>query len=240
MSYKYKRVLLKLSGEALKGDRDSGICPKTLLSLAKQIAEIKKHGDIELGLVVGGGNIFRGVSGSINGMDRSTADFIGMLATIMNALALCDALEKNGVPTRVMSAITVSELCEPYIKRRAIRHFEKGRVVIFTAGTGNPFFTTDTAACLRAMETGCEIILKATKVDGVYDSDPTTNKNAKFYDKLNYIECLSKRLKVMDATAISLCMDNNLPIIVFNLNSEGNIKKVLMGETVGTYVGGGK
>jgi len=238
-SYKYKRVLLKLSGEALKGQRESGICPKTLLNLAQEIA-ILKQSSIELGIVVGGGNIFRGVSGSVNGMDRSTADYIGMLATIMNSIAIQDALEKKGVPTRVMSAITVSELCEPYIKRRAIRHFEKGRVVIFSAGTGNPFFTTDTAACLRAVETNSEVILKATKVDGVYDSDPLINKDAKFYNKLSYIECLNKRLKVMDATAISLCMDNNLPIIVFNLTKEGNIKKVLEGQDIGTTVGGTK
>jgi len=236
-SYKYTRVLLKLSGEALKGDRDSGICPKTLIKLADEIAVVKQK-DIELGLVVGGGNIFRGVSGSVNGMDRSTADYIGMLATIMNSIALQDALEKKGIPTRVMSAITVSELCEPYIKRRATRHFEKGRVVIFSAGTGNPFFTTDTAACLRAIETNSQVILKATKVDGVYDSDPKNNPDAKFYSKLKYIECLNKRLKVMDATAISLCMDNNLPIIVFNLLKDGNIKKVLEGENIGTIVGG--
>lgn len=236
-AYQYKRLLLKISGEALKGSRDSGICPKTLKNLAEQIAEVKQS-KIDLALVVGGGNIFRGVSGSLNGMDRATADYIGMLATIMNAIALQDALEQCGVQTRVMSAITVSELCEPYIRRRAIRHLEKGRVVIFTGGTGNPYFTTDTAACLRAMETGCEVILKATKVDGVYDCDPQTNREAVLYKKLTYIDCLNKRLKVMDATAISLCMDNNLPIIVFNLNVEGNIKRVLHGEHVGTHVGG--
>lgn len=235
--YKYKRVLLKISGEALKGNRESGICPQTLKNLAEQIAEVKKN-KVDLGLVVGGGNIFRGVSGSLNGMDRATADYIGMLATIMNAIALQDALEQCGVQTRVMSAINVSELCEPYIRRRSIRHFEKGRVVIFTAGTGNPYFTTDTAACLRAMEVGCEIILKGTKVNGVYDSDPEKNKDAVFYQKLSYIDCLNKRLKVMDSTAISLCMDNNLPIVVFNLNVEGNIKRVLEGEPIGTQVGG--
>lgn len=237
MGSKYKRVLLKISGEALKGEREYGICPKTISSIASQILDIKNMG-VELSLVVGGGNIFRGLKGINDGMDRSNADYIGMLATIMNALALQDALEAKGINTRVLSAIEIRSLSEFYIRRRAIRHLEKNRVVIFAAGTGNPYFTTDTAACLRAIETNSEIIIKATNVDGVYDVDPKTSATAKMYDKLTYIEVLNKNLKVMDATAISLCMDNKLPIIVFNLNKEGNIKKVIMGEKIGTRVGG--
>jgi uridylate kinase len=187
-------------------------------------------------LVIGGGNIFRGIAGATRGMDRSNADYMGMLATIMNAIAMQDALEKINVHTRILSAIEVKEVCESYIRRRAIRHLEKGRVVIFAGGTGNPYFTTDTAACLRAMEADCEVILKATNVDGVYDSDPRKNKEAKFFDKLTYLEVLNQGLKVMDATAVSLCMDNGLPMIVFNLKKEGNIKKVIMGEKIGTMV----
>ncbi|HOW16544.1 MAG TPA: UMP kinase, partial [bacterium] len=191
---------------------------------------------IEICLVIGGGNIFRGIAGATKGMDRSNADYMGMLATIMNAIAMQDALENIGVHTRILSAIEVKEVCESYIRRRAIRHLEKGRVVIFAGGTGNPYFTTDTAACLRAMEADCEVILKATNVDGVYDSDPRKNKQAKFFDKLTYLEVLNQGLKVMDATAVSLCMDNGLPMIVFNLKKEGNIKKVIMGEKIGTMV----
>jgi uridylate kinase len=234
---KYKRVLLKLSGEALKGKNDGGICPETINNIAKQIAEVKEMG-IDLSLVIGGGNIFRGIAGATKGMDRTNADYMGMLATIMNAIAMQDALENMGVHTRVLSAIEVKEICEPYIRRRAIRHIEKGRVVIFAGGTGNPYFTTDTAACLRAMETGCEVILKATNVDGVYDKDPKKSSDAKFFEHLTYLDVLKNKLKVMDATAISLCMDNNLPIIVFNLNKEGNIKRVVAGEKIGTTVGG--
>jgi uridylate kinase len=234
---KYKRVLLKLSGEALKGKNEGGIDPDTINNIAKQIADVKELG-IDLSLVIGGGNIFRGIAGATKGMDRSNADYMGMLATIMNAIAMQDALENMGIHTRVLSAIEVKEICEPYIRRRAVRHLEKGRVVIFAGGTGNPYFTTDTAACLRAMETGSEVILKATNVDGVYDKDPKKHSDAKFFDKLSYIDVLKSQLKVMDATAVSLCMDNNLPIIVFNLNKEGNIKRVVTGEKIGTTVGG--
>jgi len=234
---KYKRVLLKLSGEALKGKNESGICPETITNIARQVAEVKELG-VDLSLVIGGGNIFRGIAMATKGMDRSNADYMGMLATIMNAIAMQDALENMGVQTRVLSAIEVREICEPYIRRRAIRHLEKGRVVIFAGGTGNPYFTTDTAACLRAMETGSEIILKATNVDGVYDKDPRKNSDAKLFSSLSYIDVLKGQLKVMDATAVSLCMDNNLPIIVFNLTKDGNIKRVVTGEKVGTTVGG--
>ncbi len=232
---KYKRVLLKLSGEALKGDSEYGICPEIIKNIAKQIAEVKSTG-VEMCLVIGGGNIFRGVAGATKGMDRSNADYMGMLATIMNAIAMQDALEKIEIHTRILSAIEVKEVCESYIRRRAVRHLEKGRVVIFAGGTGNPYFTTDTAACLRAMEADCEVILKATNVDGVYDSDPKKNKDAKFFEKLTYLDILNQGLKVMDATAVSLCMDNKLPMIVFNLKKEGNIKRVIMGEKVGTMV----
>ena len=232
---KYKRVLLKLSGEALKGDSEYGICPEIIKNIAKQIAEVKSTG-VEMCLVIGGGNIFRGVAGATKGMDRSNADYMGMLATIMNAIAMQDALEKIDIHTRILSAIEVKEVCESYIRRRAVRHLEKGRVVIFAGGTGNPYFTTDTAACLRAMEADCEVILKATNVDGVYDSDPKKNKDAKFFERLTYLDILNQGLKVMDATAVSLCMDNKLPMIVFNLKKEGNIKRVIMGEKVGTMV----
>ncbi len=235
VDFLYQRILLKLSGEALINSQGYGIDPKVMQSIAEQIAELRDDG-IEIAIVMGGGNIFRGVAGSHKGMDRATADYIGMLATVMNALALQDALEKKGAFTRVQTAIEMREVAEPYIRRRAIRHLEKGRVVIFAAGTGNPYFSTDTAAALRALEINAEAILKATKVDGVYDSDPKVNPKAKKFSELRYIEVLNKGLKVMDATSISLCMDNNLPIIVFNLSEKGNIKRVLMGEKIGTIV----
>lgn len=231
----FKRVVLKISGEALQGALDYGIDYKVLTSIARQIKDVKKLG-VEIAIVIGGGNIFRGVAGSTKGMDRANADYMGMLATVINALALQDALEKSGVFTRVLSAIQMQELAEPYIRRRAIRHLEKGRAVIFAGGTGNPYFTTDTTAALRAIEIGAEVIMKATKVDGVYSSDPVKNKHARKYDTLHYIDVLKKGLKVMDTTATSLCMDNKLPIIVFNLKKEGNIKKVIMGEKIGTTV----
>jgi uridylate kinase len=233
--YLYKRVLLKLSGEALMDSQGYGIDPKVMHSIANQIAELQKD-KIEIAVVMGGGNIFRGLAGSREGMDRATADYIGMLATVMNSLALQDALEKQGAFTRVQTAIEMREVAEPYIIRRAVRHLEKGRVVIFAAGTGNPYFSTDTAASLRALEINAEAILKATKVDGVYDSDPKINPDAKKFSELRYIDVLSKELKVMDATSISLCMDNGLPIIVFNLAQNGNIKRVLKGEKIGTIV----
>ncbi len=233
----FKRVVLKLSGEALQGRLGYGIDYDTTASIARQIKEVKKLG-VEIAIVIGGGNIFRGHSGSIKGIDRASADYMGMLATVINGLALQDALEKNGVFTRVQTAIAMQQLAEPYIRRRAIRHLEKGRAVIFVGGTGNPYFTTDTTAALRAIEIGAEVILKATKVDGVYSSDPLKNKHAKKYDTLRYIDVLKKGLKVMDATATSLCMDNKLPIIVFNLLKEGNIKRVILGEHIGTIVKG--
>lgn len=233
----FKRIVLKLSGEALQGRLGYGIDYDVLASIAKQIKEIKKLG-VDVVIVIGGGNIFRGVSGAGRGIDRVSADYMGMLATVINGLALQGALEHAGVFTRVQTAINMEELAEPYIRRRAIRHLEKGRVVIFVAGTGNPYFTTDTTAALRAIEIDAEVILKATKVDGVYSSDPNKNKNARKYDTLRYIDVLKKGLKVMDATATSLCMDNKLPIIVFNLTKEGNIKKVVMGEKIGTIVKG--
>lgn len=235
---KYKRVLLKLSGEALLDKKGYGIDTKTLDEISSQIKDIHKDG-IEVAIVVGGGNIFRGIAASAEGMERSTADYIGMLATVMNALALQDALEKNGIYTRVQSAISMHDIAEPYIRRRAIRHLEKGRIVIFAAGTGNPYFSTDTAAALRALEIGAEAILKATKVDGVFDSDPKTNPDAKMFDELTYIEVLQKGLKVMDATATSLSMDNNKPIIVFNISGRDNIKKAVSGHKIGTIVQGG-
>jgi uridylate kinase len=231
----FKRIVLKLSGEALQGNLGYGIDYNVLISIARQIKEVKSLG-VEMAIVIGGGNIFRGIAGSTKGMDRASADYMGMLATVLNALALQDALEKNGVFTRVQSAIEMEALAEPYIRRRAIRHLEKGRVVIFAGGTGNPYFTTDTTAALRAIEIGAEVILKATKVDGVYSSDPVKNKNAKRYDKLRYIDVLKRGLKVMDATATSLCMDNELPIIVFSMKKAGNIKRVIMGEKIGTTV----
>ena len=236
--YHFKRVLLKLSGEALIGDVGHGIDPKVLDSLAEQIKSVLAN-RIEIAIVVGGGNIFRGLAASAKGMDRAQADYMGMLATVMNALALQDALERSDVYTRVMSAIEMQSVAEPYIRRRAIRHLEKGRVVIFAAGTGNPYFTTDTTAALRALEIGADCIMKATKVDGVYDADPVTHPDAVRFDELPYIEVLSRGLAVMDNTAISLCMDNNLPIIVFNMDKPGNIARALNGERVGTIVRGG-
>jgi len=237
--YRFRRVLLKLSGEALMGDAGYGIDPLVLDSLSRQIRTVNQAG-VEVAIVVGGGNIFRGLAAASKGMDRAQADFMGMLATVMNALALQDSLERHEVFTRVMSAIEMQAVAEPYIRRRAIRHIEKGRVVIFAAGTGNPYFTTDTTAALRALEIDAECIMKATKVDGVYDSDPATNPDAVKFDELPYIEVLSRGLKVMDNTAISLSMDNNLPILVFNMETDGNIERALMGEPVGTIVRGDK
>lgn len=231
----FKRVVLKLSGEALQGSQKYGIDPQVVISIAEQVREVKALG-VELAIVIGGGNIFRGVKAASHGMDRATADYMGMLATVINAMALQDAMEKKGIHTRVLTAIEMKELAEPYIRRRAIRHLEKGRAVIFAGGTGNPYFTTDTTAALRAIEIGADVILKATKVDGVYSSDPELDKNAKLYRSLDYLQVLSKDLKVMDATAISLCKDNELPIIVFNLNKKGNIKKVILGQNIGTKV----
>ena len=233
----YKRILLKLSGEALVGDGEYGISPNIINYIAEEVKEIRDLG-VDVAIVIGGGNIFRGVAASSKGMDRASADYMGMLATVINALALQDALEKHGVHTRVQSAIEMQEVAEPYIRRKATRHLEKGRVVIFGAGTGNPYFTTDTAAALRAMEMGAEIILKATKVDGIYDADPMVVKDAVKFNELTYIDVLKKNLKVMDSTAISLCMDNQLPIVVFNLSDKGNIKRVVTGEAVGTVVRG--
>ncbi len=234
---KYSRILLKISGEVLTGEKEYGIDPKVIQQIAEEIKEVKRMG-AEMAIVIGGGNIFRGVAASSKGMDRVSADYMGMLATVLNALALQDALEKIGVQTRVQTAIEMRELAEPYIRRKAIRHLEKGRVVIFAAGTGNPYFTTDTTASLRAMEIGAHAILKGTKVDGVYDSDPLRNPKAKKFEELTYLEVLKKQLKVMDATAISLCMDHQIPIIVFNLRRKGNIKRVVLGEKVGTRVKG--
>jgi len=233
---KYKRVVLKLSGEALAGDKGYGIEHSVISAIARQVVEIERLG-VQIAIVVGGGNIWRGVSGSARGMDRATADYMGMLATVINALALQDALESEGMQTRVMSAIEMKEVCEPYIRRRAIRHLEKGLVVIFAAGTGNPYFSTDTTAALRSAEIEAEVILMAKKVDGVYDSDPVSNPEAVKFDNLDYIDVLNKGLAVMDSTAASLCMDNKIPIIVFNLTEEGNILKAVMGENIGTYVG---
>ncbi|MGD0812992.1 MAG: UMP kinase [Verrucomicrobiota bacterium] len=232
---KYHRVLLKLSGEALGGEGGAGICPTFLQAMARQIAEVREMG-VQVVVVVGGGNIFRGASGAGQGVERATGDYMGMLGTVINALALQDALEKLGVATRVQSAIAMSQVAEPFIRRRAVRHLEKDRVVIFGGGTGNPYFTTDTAAALRANEIGAEVILKATKVDGIYDSDPKTNPKARRYDQISYAEALGKRLKVMDSTAFSLCMDNKMPIIVFDLFKVHNLKRVVLGERVGTLV----
>jgi len=232
-----RRVLLKISGEALVGGEGYGISPDVLGQIAEEIADTVKKTGVELALVVGGGNIFRGVSSSARGMDRASADYMGMLATVMNAMALQTAIEARGVPTRVQSAIEMHELAEPYIRRRAVRHLEKGRVVIFAAGTGNPYFTTDTAAALRAMEIGAEILLKATRVDGVYDKDPRKHTDAVKYDKVSYLECIQKDLKVMDMTAFALCADNRLPIMVFNLGRPGNIQRAVRGEAVGTIIG---
>jgi len=233
----YKRIMLKLSGEALMGDQQYGIDLAVLDKIASEVKEIYGLG-IEIAIVIGGGNIFRGLAASAQGMERASADYMGMLATVLNALALQNALENRGVVTRVQSAIEMRELAEPYIRRKAVRHLEKKRVVIFAAGTGNPYFTTDTAAALRAMEIGAEVIMKATKVDGVYSADPMKDPKATKYDRLTYIEVLQKDLRVMDATAISLCMDNNLPIIVFDLNTAGNINRIVRGESVGTLVAG--
>jgi uridylate kinase len=234
----YKRIVLKLSGEALQGAKSHGIDHSVLASISRQIKEVRDLG-VDVAVVLGAGNIFRGQENTASrglDMDRSVADYMGMLATIINGLALQDVLEKTGVPTRVMTAIDMERIAEPYIRRRAVRHLEKGRVVIFVAGTGNPYFTTDTAASLRAKEINADVILKATKVDGVYTADPVKVKNARKFEKLKYIDVLKKGLKVMDATAISLCMDNNLPIVVFNLTKVGNIKRVVMGEKIGTVV----
>jgi uridylate kinase len=228
-------VLLKLSGEALTAENGYGIDPEVLHRIATEIKEVNEVG-CELAIVIGGGNIFRGLAGSAHGMERASADYMGMLATVINALALQDALERTGVITRVLSAITMQQIAEPYIRRRATRHLEKGRVVIFAAGTGNPFFTTDTAASLRAVEIAAQVILKATNVDGIYDADPKQCATAKRFHELSYIDFLSRHLKVMDSTAISLCMDNGLPVIVFDLNTHGNIKRVVAGEAIGTIV----
>jgi uridylate kinase len=233
---RFKRILLKLSGEALMGEGRYGISPKTLAAIAQDVKDVVDMG-VEVALTIGGGNIFRGVSGATEGMDRSSADYMGMLATVINAMALQDAFEKIGVHTRIQSAIEMHQVAEPYIRRRAIRHLEKGRVVIFAAGTGNPYFTTDTAASLRAMEVHADVLLKATKVDGVYTDDPKKNPAAIKFRTLSYIDVLKKNLKVMDSTAISLCMDNELPIVVFDLTARGNIRRVVAGEDIGTTVG---
>ncbi|MBM3875853.1 MAG: UMP kinase [Verrucomicrobia bacterium] len=232
---KFKRVLLKLSGEAIGGEAGSGICPEVVRDMAKQIAEIRALG-VQLVIVVGGGNIYRGIQGEERGIDRATGDYMGMLATVINALALQDALEKAGVATRVQTAIAMAQIAETFIRRRAVRHLEKGRVVIFAGGTGNPFFSTDTAAALRANEIGAEVILKATKVDGIYDSDPKKNPRAKKFAEIKYLDALQRQLKVMDSTAFSLCMDNKTPIIVFDLFKPHNIRRVILGEKVGTLV----
>jgi uridylate kinase len=232
---RFKRILLKLSGEALMGSAGFGIDPATLEGISSEVAEVRALG-VEVAVVIGGGNIFRGLAASAHGMDRASADYMGMLATVMNSLALQDALERTGVNTRVLSAIEMQELCEPYIRRRAMRHLEKGRVVIFAAGTGNPYFTTDTAASLRAMEIHADVLLKATKVDGVYDRDPKKFPEAKRFHRLTYLEVLQRNLQVMDSTAISLCRDNKLAIVVFDLRVRGNIRRVVSGESIGTLV----
>jgi uridylate kinase len=231
----YKRILLKLSGEALAGNQGTGINTAVLKQIAQDIKAAHATG-VEIGLVIGGGNIFRGIAASAQGMDRASSDYMGMLATCINSLALQDALEKEDVPTRVQSAIVMDEIAEPYIRRRAVRHLEKGRIVIFAAGTGNPYFTTDTAASLRAMEINAEVLMKATKVDGIYDKDPAKHADAIKYDKISYIDVLKQGLQVMDSTAISLCMDNKLPIMTFDLAKTGNILKAVQGESIGTLV----
>ncbi len=236
MGTTYQRVLLKLSGEALMGDLGYGIDPKIVQDIAQEVLEVVATG-VQVAIVVGGGNIFRGVKASAKGMDRATADYMGMIATVMNAMALQDALEQKGVQTRVQTAIAMQEVAEPYIRRRAIRHLEKGRVVVFGAGSGNPFFTTDTAAALRAAEIDANVIFKATKVDGVYDSDPNVNPDAKRFESLTFSHVLNQDLRVMDSTAIAMCRENDIPIIVFNLFERGNIQKVVAGEKIGTYVG---
>jgi uridylate kinase len=237
MGMAYQRILLKLSGEALMGDLGYGIDPTIVQDIAQEVAAVVASG-VQVAIVVGGGNIFRGMKASTQGMDRATADYVGMIATVMNAITLQDALEQKGVPTRVQTAIAMQEVAEPYIRRRAIRHLEKGRVVIFGAGSGNPFFTTDTAAALRAAEIDANVIFKATKVDGVYDSDPKVNPDAKRYQSLTFSHVLNQDLRVMDSTAIAMCRENNIPIIVFNLFETGNIQKVVSGESIGTIVGG--
>ena len=232
----FKRILLKLSGEALLGKQSTGVDPDVANYIAEEIkslADLK----IQIGIVIGGGNIFRGIEASAKGMDRTTADYMGMLATVINSLALQSALEMRGLPTRVQSSIEMREIAEPFIQRKAVRHLEKGRIVIFAGGTGNPYFSTDTAASLRAMEIHADVIMKATKVDGVYNADPVKNKSAVMFKKINYIDVLTKNLKVMDSTAITLCRDNSLPIIVFNLQKKGNIRSVVCGKKIGTYVG---
>ena len=234
---KYQRILLKLSGEALGGDQSFGICPKTVANIAKQIGELRDLG-VQVVVVVGGGNIFRGLQGEEAGIDRATGDYMGMLATIINSLALQNSLEHHGVETRVQTAIEMSEVAEPFIRRRAVRHLEKGRVVIFGGGTGNPYFSTDTAAALRANEIAAEVILKATKVDGIYDKDPEKNPTAKRFREISYLDCLQKQLRVMDSTAFSLCLDNSMPIIVFDLFKPHNIRNVVLGKKIGTLVSG--
>jgi len=234
----YRRIVLKLSGEALAGSQGYGIDPLVLDRIATEVRDVSQLG-VQIAIVIGGGNIFRGVAASTGGMERATADYMGMLATVINALALQDAIEKAGVQTRVLSAIEMRAVAEPYIRRRSIRHLEKGRVVIFAAGTGNPFFTTDTAGALRAVEIGADLFMKATKVDGVYSADPKVDANAKRLERVTYIEALNRGLQVMDATAISLCMDNKLPIIVFDLTRSGNIQRIVLGETVGSIVSSG-
>ncbi len=236
---KYRRVLLKLSGEALQGSGSFGINPDVLEYISKEIKELHLLG-VQTAIVIGGGNIFRGVPNSSSGMDRSTADYMGMLATVINALALQDSLEKEGLSTRVQTALEIKQVAEPFIKRKAIRHLEKGRIVIFASGTGNPFFTTDTAATLRALQLGSDVIIKATKVDGIYDKDPVKNDDARKFDKLTYMEILKKGLRIMDATSISLCMEGNIPIVVFDLSEKGNMEKIVRGEKVGTIVRSGK
>ena len=233
----FKRVLLKLSGEALGGGQSYGIDPEVVDRLAREMVEVRALG-VELALVIGGGNIFRGLQGAAKGMDRATGDYMGMMATVLNSLALQDALERYGASTRVMTAITMQQVAEPYIRRRAMRHLEKGRITIFAAGTGNPYFSTDTAASLRAMEIGAEVLIKGTKVDGVYDKDPVTNSDAVRFSEVSYLEVLQRDLKVMDSTAISLCRDNTLPIIVFDFTEPGNTLRVICGEPIGTRVGG--
>jgi uridylate kinase len=237
MGVTYQRVVLKLSGEALMGELQYGIDPDIVQNIAEEVADVVASG-VQVAIVVGGGNIFRGIKGAAAGMDRATADYIGMIATVMNSMTLQDALERNNVPTRVQTAIAMQEVAEPYIRRRAIRHLEKKRVVIFAAGSGNPFFTTDTTAALRAAEISAEVVFKATKVDGVYDSDPRLNPEARRYQTLTYGHVLTQDLRVMDATAISLCKENNIPIIVFDLSVKGNIRRAVMGEQIGTLVGG--
>ncbi len=232
---KYRRILLKLSGEILAGKKGYGIESEVIQKLVQEIQSVHELG-VQLGIVIGGGNIFRGIQAGAQGLDRASGDYMGMLATAMNALALQDILEQHGLDTRVLSAIEMRAIAEPYIKRRASRHLEKGRIVIFACGTGNPYFTTDTAASLRAMEIGAEVLLKGTKVDAVYDSDPKKNSEAKPFEELTFMDVLQKGLKVMDAAAISLCMDNNLPIIVFDIGTSGNLRRLVMGETIGTIV----